>query len=198
MSANGIDVFDKTLQTTNIWLDEIMEDLGPDRKTAWRVLAIVLQKLRNRLPVGLAANLGAQLPILIRGIYYDQFRPEQLPVECDTMEQFCAEVGEWLRDNRPVNPEQAVQSVFGLLSRHISEGEIGNVVQALPESIRKAWPQDARSRAKEQMRESADAQQRFSEEQGFIATDDRNSDVQPASAEEERTMAGGTAGGRTR
>jgi uncharacterized protein (DUF2267 family) len=198
MSANGIDVFDKTLQTTNIWLDEIMEDLGPDRKTAWRVLAIVLQKLRNRLPVGLAANLGAQLPILIRGIYYDQFRPEQLPVECDTMEQFCAEVGEWLRDNRPVNPEQAVQSVFGLLSRHISEGEIGNVVQALPESIRKAWPQDARSRAKEQMRESADAQQRFSEEQGFIATDERNSDVQPASAEEERTMAGGTAGGRTR
>lgn len=198
MSANGIDVFDKTLQTTNIWLDEIMEDLGPDRKTAWRVLAIVLQKLRNRLPVGLAANLGAQLPILIRGIYYDQFRPEQLPVECDTMEQFCAEVGEWLRDNRPVNPEQAVQSVFGLLSRHISEGEIGNVVQALPESIRKAWPQDARSRAKEQMRESADAQQRFSEEQGFIATDERNSDVRPASAEEERTMAGGTAGGRTR
>ncbi|HWI75948.1 MAG TPA: DUF2267 domain-containing protein [Sphingomicrobium sp.] len=198
MSANGIDVFDKTLQTTNIWLDEIMEDLGPDRKTAWRVLAIVLQKLRNRLPVGLAANLGAQLPILIRGIYYDQFRPEQLPVECDTMEQFCAEVGEWLRDNRPVNPEQAVQSVFGLLSRHISEGEIGNVVQALPESIRKAWPQDARSRAKEQMRESADAQQRFSEEQGFIATDERKSDVQPASAEEERTMAGGTAGGRTR
>lgn len=198
MSANGIDVFDKTLQTTNIWLDEIMEDLGPDRKTAWRVLAIVLQKLRNRLPVGLAANLGAQLPILIRGIYYDQFRPEQLPVECDTMEQFCAEVGEWLRDNRPVNPEQAVQSVFGLLSRHISEGEIGNVVQALPESIRKAWPQDARSRAKEQMRESADAQQRFSEEQGFIATDERNSDVQPASAEEERTMAGGTAGSRTR
>jgi uncharacterized protein (DUF2267 family) len=161
MSANGIDVFDKTLQTTNIWLDEIMEDLGPDRKTAWRVLAVVLQKLRNRLPLGLAANLGAQLPILVRGIYYDQFRPDLLPVECDTMAEFCAEVGEWLRDNRPVNPEQAVQSVFGVLSRHISEGEIANVVQALPEGIRGAWPKDARSHAKEQMRQSAEAEQQF-------------------------------------
>jgi uncharacterized protein (DUF2267 family) len=164
MSANGIDVFDKTLQTTNIWLDEIMEDIGPDRKTAWRVLAVVLQKLRNRLPIGLAANLGAQLPILVRGIYYDQFRPEQLPVECDTMEDFCAEVGEWLRDNRPVNPEQAVHSVFRVLSRHLSQGEIGNVVQALPESIRSAWPKDARANAAEQMRRSAEAQRQLAEE----------------------------------
>jgi uncharacterized protein (DUF2267 family) len=164
MSANGIDVFDKTLQTTNIWLDEIMQELGPDRKTAWRVLAVVLHKLRDRLPIGLAANLGAQLPILVRGIYYDQFRPERLPVECDTIEQFCAEVGEWLRDNRPVNPEQAVSCVFGVLSRHISGGEIANVVQALPEGIRKAWPQDARAQANEQMRQSADAQKQFAEE----------------------------------
>jgi uncharacterized protein (DUF2267 family) len=198
MSANGIDVFDKTLQTTNIWLDEIMEDIGPDRKTAWRALAVVLQKLRNRLPVGLAANLGAQLPILVRGIYYDQFRPDQLPVECETIEQFCAEVGEWLQDNRPVDPEQAVRSVFGVLSRHISEGEIGNVVQALPESIRKAWPQEARDQAKERMRQSADAQQQFAQEQGFIARGDANPELEPASAQAEQTMTGGTAGGPAR
>jgi hypothetical protein len=28
MSATSLDVFDKTLQTTNIWLDEIMVKLG--------------------------------------------------------------------------------------------------------------------------------------------------------------------------
>ena len=32
MSATGLDVFDKTLQTTNIWLDEVMSVLGPDRQ----------------------------------------------------------------------------------------------------------------------------------------------------------------------
>src|SRR5262245_1972713 len=35
LRATGLDVFDKTLQTTNIWLDEIMAKLGPDRQVAW-------------------------------------------------------------------------------------------------------------------------------------------------------------------
>jgi hypothetical protein len=31
MSATGLDTFDKTLQTTNIWLDEIGATIGLDR-----------------------------------------------------------------------------------------------------------------------------------------------------------------------
>lgn len=50
MSATGLDVFDKTLQTTNIWLGEIMEHHGPDRKVAWHILNVVLRALRDRLP----------------------------------------------------------------------------------------------------------------------------------------------------
>ena len=42
MSATGLEVFDKTLQATNIWLGEIMERLGPDRQVAWKVLSTVL------------------------------------------------------------------------------------------------------------------------------------------------------------
>ncbi len=75
MSATGLDVFDKTLQTTHIWLSEIMERHGPDRKEAWHILSAVLHALRDRLPPELAAHLGAELPLLIRGAYYDQYRP---------------------------------------------------------------------------------------------------------------------------
>ncbi len=46
MSANGLEVFDKTIQTTNIWLNEIMEQIGPDRHVAWKVLSAVLQAAR--------------------------------------------------------------------------------------------------------------------------------------------------------
>ena len=60
MSATGLDVFDKTLQTTNTWLNEIMSDLGPDRHIAWHVLGAVLRTTRDRLPIGLAAHLGAE------------------------------------------------------------------------------------------------------------------------------------------
>ena len=69
MSANGLEVFDKTLDTTHVWLKEIMADLGPDKQVAWKVLSTVLHKLRDRLSINLAAHLGAQLPLLIRGVY---------------------------------------------------------------------------------------------------------------------------------
>ena len=139
MSANGLEVFDKTLETTHIWLNEIMEDLGPDRQVAWKVLSIVLHKLRDRLTIGLAAHLGAQLPLLIRGVYYDQFEPAKLPTECNTREEFVAEVAEWLADTRPVDADQAVRTVFKVLSRHISEGQIAKVKEALPKGLRQSW-----------------------------------------------------------
>lgn len=139
MSANGLEVFDKTLETTHVWLGEIMADLGPDRQVAWKVLSVVLRKLRDRLPLGLAAHLGAQLPMLIRGVYYDQFEPSKLPTECDSREEFAAEVAEWLSDIRPVDPDEAVRSVFKVLSHHVDPGQIAKVREALPRSLRQSW-----------------------------------------------------------
>lgn len=139
MSTNGLVVFDRTLQTTHIWLDEIMRDIGPDRQVAWKVLSVVLRKIRDLLPVELAAHLGAELPLLVRGVYYDQYQPGRMPVRCNGLEQFHAEVGEWLGDIRPVDPAQAVRSVFGVLTRHIAEGQVANVQDALPKSIRDVW-----------------------------------------------------------
>ena len=139
MSANGLEIFDKTLETTHVWLKEIMADLGPDRQVAWKVLSVVLRKLRDRLPLGLAAHLGAQLPLLIRGVYYDQFEPSHLPVECNTREEFAAEVAEWLSDIRPVDPDEAVRSVFRVLSHHVDPGQIAKVMEALPKSLRQSW-----------------------------------------------------------
>jgi len=51
MSTTGLEVFDRTLQATHIWLDEISEKIGPDRALAWKVLSTVLQALRDRLPI---------------------------------------------------------------------------------------------------------------------------------------------------
>ncbi|KAB0266261.1 DUF2267 domain-containing protein [Microvirga brassicacearum] len=79
MSTSGLDVVDKTLQATNLWLKEISDELGPDRKVAWKVLSVVLHKLRDRIPVELSTHLGAELPLLVRGVYYDQFEPAKQP-----------------------------------------------------------------------------------------------------------------------
>ena len=139
MSANGLEVFDRTLETTHVWLNEICNDLGPDKQVAWKVLSTVLHKLRDRLTLNLAAHLGAQLPLLVRGVYYDQFEPGKMPSEFRSREEFIAEVAEWLSDTRPVDPEEAIRSVFRVLSRHISEGQINKVRDALPKNVRQMW-----------------------------------------------------------
>jgi uncharacterized protein (DUF2267 family) len=139
MSANGLPVFDKTLQTTNIWLDQIMERIGPDRQAAWKVLSTVLHKLRDRMPVETAAHLGAELPLLVRGVYYDQYTPARQPTSCRTRGEFVAEVAEWLQDARPIDPEEAIAAVFDLLSRNIDPGQVEKVKRVLPEPIRQMW-----------------------------------------------------------
>jgi uncharacterized protein (DUF2267 family) len=140
MSATGLDVFDKTLQTTNIWLDEIMAGIGPSRQLAWHVLGATLRALRDRLPLEDAAHLGAQLPLLIRGVYYDQWQPELQPTRERHQQEFLARVGDGLRDVRPVNVKEATQTVFGVLARHIAEGQARKVAGALPAEIRALWP----------------------------------------------------------
>ncbi|WP_192356179.1 DUF2267 domain-containing protein [Mesorhizobium mediterraneum] len=138
MSATGLDVFDKTLQTTNVWLNDLMEELGPDRQLCWKVLSTVLQMLRDRLPLGLAAHLGAELPVLVRGAYYDQFEPARQPSDWD-WDEFVIEVADRLSDARLMDANDAVRSVFATLSRHVSRGQVAKVQATLPEKLRTMW-----------------------------------------------------------
>jgi uncharacterized protein (DUF2267 family) len=139
MSATGLEVFDKTIQTTNIWLDEIMADIGPDRQVAWHVLSVVLRTLRDRIPLGLAAHLGSQLPILVRGTYYDQWSPFTEPLKMRSQEEFLGYIQERLQGTRPVNPRNAAIAVFNVLSRHLPYGQCVKAREALPLEVQSLW-----------------------------------------------------------
>jgi uncharacterized protein (DUF2267 family) len=141
MSATGLVVFDRTLQTTNTWLGEIMDSVGPDRQVAWHLLGAVLRALRDRMPLGLAAHLGAQLPLLVRGAYYDRWRPSEEPADWRSLDEFLAVVSEDMEGVRPVNTKEGAQSVFKVLNHHVDPGQVSNVRQALPEEVRALWPE---------------------------------------------------------
>jgi uncharacterized protein (DUF2267 family) len=140
MTHGGLEVFDTTLQKTHIWLDEIMGELAVGRRQAWHVLGAVLRVVRNRIPLELGANFSAQLPLLVRGAYYDQFRPSDIPAPLRRWKDFLALVALGIVDvDPPVSPDRAAQAVFGVLSRHIDRGEIEKVQQALPREVRENW-----------------------------------------------------------
>ena len=148
MSATSLDIFDKTIQSTNIWLNEISAVIGPDRHLAWKVLSTVLHKLRDRLPIELSAHLGSQLPLLIRGAYYDQYKPAGQPGTCRSEDDFTIEVAEWLSDARPVDPKLAIAAVLRVLDHHVDPGQIAKVRAALPKHLKQRWD---RATAREEM-----------------------------------------------
>jgi uncharacterized protein (DUF2267 family) len=142
MSMTGFDVFDRTVQKTNAWLQELGEALYlDDRHDTYAALRAVLHALRDRLPPGEAADLGAQLPLLLKGIYYDGWRPGATPVKIRDRQEFLDGIRAGVSDRMPrADAERLVHAVFTLLANHVSPGEIAQVVGNLPEELRGLWP----------------------------------------------------------
>jgi uncharacterized protein (DUF2267 family) len=141
MATTGLEVFDRTLHTTNVWLDEINAQIGPDRHLAWHVLGTVLRSIRDEMLVEQSAHFAAQLPLLVRGAYFDQYRPAAQPASARSQEDFIARIQHDLEGARPVKAENAAAAVMRTLNRHVTEGQIKKVRDSLPKGVRAMWPE---------------------------------------------------------
>jgi uncharacterized protein (DUF2267 family) len=112
-----------------------------NKPRAYRLLKSVLHALRDWLQLNEAVDLGAQLPTLLRGIYYEQWRPSGTPVRSRSKTAFLARVDDDFEQDPPANTEQAVMAVFELLSKKVTAGEIEHVRHALPDDLRTIWPE---------------------------------------------------------
>ena len=141
MHAPHTHVFDSSLQKANVWLKELMEELDweDDRRTH-RALAATLHTLRDRLTVEEAAELGSQLPTLIRGIYFEGWRPTGKPVKERHKEQFLSHIEQAFRGDFQAEPERVARAVLKVLARHVSAGEMEDVWLILPREIRDLLP----------------------------------------------------------
>jgi uncharacterized protein (DUF2267 family) len=144
MSATGLPVFDESVQLANLWLNELMESADwDDKQRAYRLLRATLHALRDRLPAHEAAHLGAQLPMLIRGFYYDGWRMRDRAPKERTKAEFLAHVDAAFKQDPNADTEELVRDVFKLLTRRISSGEIADVKGVLPPEIRALWPPES-------------------------------------------------------
>lgn len=141
MAQKGIDAFDRTLQVTNTWLAEISNEMNhPDRQVAYHALRGVLFAIRDRLVPEEAMHLAAQLPLLVRGVFFEGYRLSGKP-ESFNRDAFIARVNEELQQAGGANPSDATRAVFAVLSSHLSEGQVEQVHDMLPEDLRALWPE---------------------------------------------------------
>ena len=137
-------LFARTVQETEHWLDAMVEksDLGT-RSEAYGALRAVLHRLRDRMEPTEAAHLAAQLPTLVRGIYYEAWNPARAPHKVRDWGTFKAEVeAEWPGAARH-DTDRAIQAVFAVLDANVTEGELDDVRSELPPDIEAHWPRAA-------------------------------------------------------
>lgn len=141
MVGDAIKGFRTTVEKTNQWLEEIGQDLSwHDRRKCYRALRATLHALRDRLSVDEAAHLGAQLPMLIRGFYYEGWSPAGKPLRERHKEQFLKHIADEMRTPEGSGEELVARAVFRLLSRRISQGEVHDIKHSLPQELKELWP----------------------------------------------------------
>ena len=132
---------DHSIQITNEWVKQIDEMVSwDDSNQSFRLLRVTLQTIRDMLGVDEAAQLAAQLPLFIRGIYFEGWDPSGTPVKLREKPVFVARVSEAFTGDQLDDPEEAVGIIFSFLNTRISAGEINDIRSSLRKSLRDIWP----------------------------------------------------------
>jgi uncharacterized protein (DUF2267 family) len=136
MTTSKVTALARSVQKTNEWLADLAEELGSDEDTAWRVLRGYLQVLRDRLTVDEAAQLAAQLPAVLRGVFYEGFDPGHQPERIRDRDTFLTRLAERAQLDDNDQAAEAAAAVTRVLGRRISAGELDDVLSQLPQEIR--------------------------------------------------------------
>lgn len=142
MSAQGLEVIDHTVQQAHEWINELAERVdSPNRKNALQLMRATMAEIRDMLSHEEAADFAAQLPALLRGFYYEGWRPATTPTKDRRRDQFVKRVSARLKGSTWFNGEADIEEVFRLLNNRISKGEIADVRQSLSTDLRALWPE---------------------------------------------------------
>ena len=131
MSEQGLETIQTTVQKTHEWIARIAESMHMEKRDAWKSLRSVLRTLRDRLPRDLGVHFGAQLPMLVRGLYYEAWEPSKVPIKM-SREEFLAAVQSRIIANRVIDPVETVQNVLAVVANHIGGGEMQGAIDAFP------------------------------------------------------------------
>ncbi len=143
--TTAVNTFDSANQTAQDWINELTEllDCPDDPHRAYLVFRSVLHVLRDRLPVDEAVSLAAQLPMLVRGFYYEGWQPHGKPTRERKKATFLSRVRASFPENFDRDPEQVTRTMFQFLASHLTPDEIEKIASSLPDEIRSLWSKSA-------------------------------------------------------
>lgn len=141
MSARGLEVIDHTVHLTHEWINELAARLGwGSKRSALRLLRLTLHRLRDHMMADEVAQFSAQLPLLIRGMFFEGWVPKQTPIKERHADTFIDAVSKNMNDSSEYRGAEDIKCVFDLLNARLSAGEINDIRASLSEDLRSIWP----------------------------------------------------------
>ena len=136
-----IQEFEDAVRSTEEWIAAFMRQLGwHDRDRAWLALRGASHALRDCLPTDAAVSVGAQLPALLRGIYYDGWHPAVRALRLKTRHAVLERIHEAVHRDPAIEPEQVMRGFLALLADRLPGAELEDAKAETPEPLRGLWP----------------------------------------------------------
>ena len=137
MTLTHLDILDRSVEKTCVWIDDLAEELGTDdRQHAYRVLRAFLHSLRDHISVNEAAQLAAQLPVFVRGVFYEGWDPSRTEIHVRDVDTFLRRIADEALLAGETEASFAAAAANRVISRHISLGEAESVLHVLPGHLR--------------------------------------------------------------
>lgn len=135
-------ILENNIHQTMDWIYAIEEACHWDednQKKAFSALKAVLHELRDLLPLERAAQLSAQLPLVIRGIFFENWHPRFIPTQEINKEDFLGAIAETLYPYHDVNVEETTRGVLQVLGEKLPDGELEKIIQSTSKGIQELY-----------------------------------------------------------
>jgi uncharacterized protein (DUF2267 family) len=135
-----LDLFGESVRESHDWVEDVMRETGLDQRYALQALRAVLHAIRDEVTVRQSGHLAAEMPMLIRGLYFEGWEPGRPPPTNHSPERFLERVRSQLAAyDANVDPAKIVHGVFRVLERRMPV-PAAKIRQALPRELRAWWP----------------------------------------------------------
>ena len=133
--------FDDAVRASDKWLDDLKHRLGWEHSYhVYLALLATLHALRDHLPTDEVARLGAALPPLLRGFYFEGWHPRRRPAGQMSREALLSRIHEGVHRDPGIDTEAVSRAVFALLADRLSSADLEEIKAASPAAVHALWP----------------------------------------------------------